>query len=147
MYDAAEASSGMEPAMTTLTLTSTDAFPRKAALYVGRVLSGLAVGALAFDAAIKLTDLFGVPQTAAPVGCPGGLAQPAGLAEIVCIGLYLVPRTAKLGAAAITLLCCAAILSRIASGEPIAAHLIFGVYLAGLVWGGLRLRRAAVVRG
>ncbi|HEY3813616.1 MAG TPA: DoxX family protein [Caulobacteraceae bacterium] len=128
--------------MTTLTLTSTDAFPRKTALYVGRVLSGLAVGALAFDAAIKLTDLFGVPQTAAPAGCPGDLAQPAGLAEIACIGLYLAPRTANFGAAAITLLYGAAMLNRMASSEPMAAHLVFGAYLAALVWGGLRLRRA-----
>jgi hypothetical protein len=128
--------------MTTLTVSSTGAFSRKAALYVGRVLSGLAAGCLAFDAVIKLTDLFGVAQDAAPVGVPAGLAQPAGFAEIACVGLYLFPRTAGSGAVAITLLYSGAILSRIAAGEPIAAHLLFGAYLGALVWGGLRLRSA-----
>ena len=125
--------------MTTLTV-STSVFSRKAALYVGRVLSGLAVACLAFDAAIKLVGLFSVPQSAAPVGYPDGLAQPVGFAEIACAGLYLLPRTSHLSAAAITLLYGGAILRQVAAGETVAAHLFFGVYLAVLVWGGLFLR-------
>ncbi|HWE46337.1 MAG TPA: DoxX family protein [Caulobacteraceae bacterium] len=129
--------------MTVLTVTSESGFPRKAALYVGRVLSGLAVGFLSFDAAMKLTDLFGVPPGAAPVGVPDFLAQPIGVAELVCVALYLIPRTANLGALAITLLFAGSLVSRVASAEPVSAHLILGVYLAALVWGGLRLRSAS----
>jgi hypothetical protein len=140
LYDAAMALTTTEPVMTTLTVSSTGAFTRKAALYVGRVLSGLAVACLAVDAAIKLTDLFGIAQSAAPIGYADGLAQPAGFAEVACIGLYLAPRTAGFGAVAVTLLYGGAMLSRIAAGEPVAAHLLFGVYLGALVWGGVALR-------
>jgi DoxX-like family len=129
--------------MTTLTVTSESAFPRKASLYVGRVLSGLAAGFLGFDAVMKLTDLFDVPPTAAPLGAPEFFARPLGLAELICIALYLIPRTANLGALAMTILFAGSLASRVAAAEPIGAHLVLGVYLAVLVWGGLGLRRRA----
>jgi hypothetical protein len=100
--------------------------------WAGLVMSGLAIAFLLFDAAIKLVPLSVVTETMAALGYPPGLERGLGVLTLVCVLLYAVPRTAVLGAILLTGL----------FGGAMVSHLLFGLYLGLLVWGGLYLRDA-----
>ncbi len=54
--------------------------------------------------------------------------------------LYLVPQTSVLGAILLTGYLGGAIATHLRVGSPIFSHLLFGLYLGLMVWGGLYLR-------
>jgi hypothetical protein len=54
--------------------------------------------------------------------------------------LLVIPRTAVLGAIWLTGLFCGAIAAHLRQGDPLFSHVLFGVYLGVLMWGGLWLR-------
>ena len=111
-------------------------------VWVGRVLSALAVLFLGFDTAIKLVQLPVVGETLAQLGYPSDLGLTIGIVELVCLVLYAVPRTAVLGAILLTAVFGGAIASHIRIASPLFTHILFGVYLGLFVWGGLYLRSA-----
>jgi hypothetical protein len=111
-------------------------------VWVGRVLSALAVLFLGFDTAIKLVQLPVVGETLAQLGYPSDLGLTIGIVELVCLVLYAVPRTAVLGAILLTAVFGGAIASHIRIASPLLTHILFGVYLGLFVWGGLYLRSA-----
>ena len=111
-------------------------------VWVGRVLSALAVLFLGFDTAIKLVQLPVVGETLAQLGYPSRLGLTIGIVELVCLVLYAVPRTAVLGAILLTAVFGGAIASHIRIASPFLTHILFGVYLGLFVWGGLYLRSA-----
>jgi hypothetical protein len=113
-----------------------------AALWTGRVMSALVVLFLIFDATIKLIPIQPVIDTMAQLGYPGtvALARGIGIVEVVCIVLYAWPRTSVLGAILLTGLFGGAIATHLRVGSPVFTHLLFGLYLGLLAWGGLYLR-------
>jgi hypothetical protein len=111
-------------------------------VWVGRVLSALAVLFLGFDTAIKLVQLPVVGETLAQLGYPSDLGLTIGIVELVCLVLYAVPRTAVLGAILLTAVFGGAIASHLRIASPLPTHILFGVYLGLFVWGGLYLRSA-----
>ena len=113
-----------------------------AALWTGRVMSALVVLFLIFDATIKLIPIQPVIDSMNELGYPPavGLARGIGIVTVVCIVLYVWPRTAVLGAILMTGLFGGAIASHLRIGSPVFSHLLFGVYLGLLAWGGLWLR-------
>jgi len=76
----------------------------RAALWTGRVLSGLVVLFLLFDGAIKLPPLDIVTETSAQIGLPATaeFARMLGVLTLVSTILYAWPRTAVLGAILLT---------------------------------------------
>ena len=64
------------------------------------------------------------------------LALGIGILELACTIIYVIPRTAVLGAILLTGYLGGAILTHLRVGEPIFLQVIFGV----LIWGGLYLR-------
>jgi hypothetical protein len=60
----------------------------------------------------------------------------------VCTLLYAVPRTSVLGAILLTGLFGGAMATHLRVGSPLVSHLLFGLYLGLLMWGGLYLRDA-----
>ena len=110
------------------------------AVVVGRSLSALAIVFLVFDTAIKLVQAPVVAQTLGSLGYPGDLGLTIGIVELVCLVLYAVPRTAVLGAILLTALFGGGISTHSRVGSPLFTHILFGVYLGLLVWGGLYLR-------
>ena len=113
-----------------------------AALWSGRVMSGLVVLFLIFDATIKLIPIQPVIDSMNELGYPPTveLARGIGIVTAVCIVLYVWPRTAMLGAILMTGLFGGAIATHLRIGSPVFSHLLFGVYLGLLAWGGLWLR-------
>jgi hypothetical protein len=97
---------------------------------------------LAFDVAIKLVELPVVGETLAGLGFSPELGFTIGVVELVCLVLYIVPRTAVLGAILWTAVFGGGIASHIRIDSPLFSHILFGVYLGSFVWGGLYLRSA-----
>ncbi|MBB3287766.1 MULTISPECIES: DoxX family protein [Rhizobium] len=112
----------------------------------GMILSGLVVAFLLFDGVIKLVPLPVVTETMAGLGYSAdpALAQLLGIITLGCAILYAIPRTSVLGAILLTGLLGGAIATHLRVGSPIFSHLLFGVYLGVMAWGGLYLRYEAV---
>jgi hypothetical protein len=60
--------------------------------------------------------------------------------ELLCLAVYLYPPTAVLGAVLFTGYLGGAIATHLRVGNPLLTHILFPLYVAGLVWGGLFLR-------
>lgn len=115
-------------------------FRAKAALYTGRVLSGLFVAFMIFDVGIKLSGLPIVDETMAQLGWPSGYGPSLAGLEAVFTALYLFRRTSALGAVLMTGVLGGAVATHLRVGSPLFSHVLFGVYLGALMWGGLYLR-------
>jgi hypothetical protein len=106
----------------------------------GRVLSGIPALFLAFDAAIKLVDLAPVRESFLRLGMSPGLATTIGALELACLALYLLPRTAALGAVLLTGYLGGAMSLHVRLGDPLLSHVFFPSYLGALLWLGLFVR-------
>jgi DoxX-like family len=96
-----------------LTLT-----PSRSIMWTGRIFSAIASVFLALDAAIKILHLAPAVTATVATGYPEALVVPIGLIEAACLILYVVPRTAVVGAVCDTL---------------------FPIYVAAMIWIGLWL--------
>jgi hypothetical protein len=128
--------------MTTDTLTGRSSAPKtpKFGLWAGRTMTALFVLFMVFDTSIKLMRMKVVDDALIALGYPVGLGFPIGVLEAILLALYLIPRTALLGAVLFTGLFGGAIASHVRIGSPLFSHVLFGVYLGLLAWGGLWLR-------
>ncbi len=111
-----------------------------AALWGGRILSGLVVVFLLFDGAIKLIPLDIVIETSRQLGIPTDLARTLSVLTLAGALLYAWPKTSVLGAILLTGYLGGAIYVHVRAGSPLFSHTLFGVYLGILLWGGLYLR-------
>ena len=110
----------------------------KKMLWAGRVLSTLPVLVLLFSAVMKFVKPAPVVEGFAHLGFPERLALGLGILEIACTAVYVIPRTAVLGAILLTGYLGGATVTHLRVGEPFFMPVILGV----LVWGGLFLRDA-----
>lgn len=109
----------------------------KRTLWAGRIFSAIPALTLLFGGAVKLLKLPSVMQGFAQYGYPANSIPVVGILEVACTVVYLIPRTAVLGAILMTGLLGGAIASNVRINNPaFIAPLILGV----LVWGGLYLR-------
>lgn len=112
---------------------------RKALLWTGRVISALPSAMLLMSAAMKLSH---APQFVATFTSQLGYRESSltsiGVLELACTALYVIPRTAFLGALLLTGYLGGAIATHVRIGEPFATPLVLGV----LVWLGLYLRES-----
>jgi hypothetical protein len=67
-----------------------------------------------------------------------------GVIAAVCLVLYLVPRTAPLGAVLWTGYFGGAIVTHFRLGQPLFTHILPPIYVAALIWGSLYLRDSRV---
>lgn len=131
--------------MTTLTTHDTAthdtathvAAPKAWMLWTGRVLSALPVLMLVFSASMKLMHApeF-VAMWTAKFGWPEGLLTTVGLLELLCAVVYVIPRTAVLGAGLLSAYLGAAVATHVRVGDPFIAPMVLGLF----VWAGLYLR-------
>ncbi|MGE3277071.1 MAG: DoxX family protein [Vicinamibacterales bacterium] len=118
----------------------TVAAPTPAAVWTGRVLSGLAVLFLAFDAGLKVTANPMAVQGTVELGYPASVLGWLGWIQVLCLVLYLVPRLAPLGAVLWTGYLGGAIATHVRLENPLFTHVLFPTYVAALLWAGLWLR-------
>lgn len=114
-------------------------------LWLGRALTwSFALFVLVASAGPKLANAKVARDSFGQLGWPGGYVLTIGLLELACLGLYLVPRTSVLGAVLMTGLLGGATATQLRAGNPLFSHVLFGVYLGLVMWGGLWLRDPAV---
>jgi uncharacterized membrane protein YphA (DoxX/SURF4 family) len=113
-----------------------------AALWTGRIMSGIVILFLLADGAMKLVPLAVVTQTMGQLGYPATaeIARVLGVLTLVCTLLYAYPPTAVLGAILLTGYMGGAMATHLRAESPLFTHLLFGFYLGLLIWGGLTLR-------
>jgi len=109
-------------------------------LWTGRVVSGLAMLFLLFDSVIKVLRLPPAIEGTVQLGYPESVVLGIGLVQMVCLVAYAVPRTAIIGAVLMTGYLGGAIATHVRLGNPLFSHVLFPIYVAALVWGGLFLR-------
>lgn len=102
--------------------------------------SGIAVLFLAFDAGIKLAASPQAMAGTGALGYPLSVVVPLGALQLVLLVLYLVPRTAPLGAILWTGYLGGAVATHVRLLNPLFTHILFPTYVAALLWGGLWLR-------
>lgn len=112
------------------------------ASWIGRVLSAIPALFLLMDASMKLAHLQPVVEACARLGLPERVIGTIGAIEITCLALYLVPRTAVLGAVLLTGFLGGAVAIHLRAGDPLATHTLFPMYVGALFWAGLFLRDA-----
>ena len=117
----------------------------KGSVLAGRIVSGATVLFLVFDGVSKLMKVAPVREASEQLGIPAHATVGIGLVLLACTAVYVVPRTAVLGAILLTgyLGGATAIHMRAESGAfPIVFAIAFGV----LVWVGLVLREPRLLR-
>ena len=129
--------------MTATTDIPTSPASRRMAI-IGWTLSGLVGVFLLFSASLKFVAQDIVRETMSGLGWPVEYDLFIGVIETVCVVLYLIPRTAVLGAILETALLGGAIATNVRVGNPLFSHELFGVYLGLFVWGGLWFRDARI---
>jgi hypothetical protein len=125
------------------TTSPATAAPRR---WPGRVLSGIPAAFLAFDAAIKLANPAFVAEASVRSGVPPELSVGLGVLLAACLALYLIPRTAPIGAVLLTGYLGGAVLTHLRIGDPLISHTLFPIYVGALLWAGLYLRDDRVRR-
>ena len=116
--------------------------PAKWMTWAGWAFTVLVALFLAMDGGMKLMDVAQVRAATLQLGWPLALDRTLGIIDLVCLVLYAFPRTAVLGAILTTGLCGAAIAAHLRLGDPLFSHVLFGVYVGVMAWGGLWLRDA-----
>ena len=114
--------------------------PSDRATWAGRVLSGLPVLMLTFDAAAKIARLKPMIEGTVKLGYPASTVFPIGLILLACVIVYVIPRTAPLGAVLLTGYLGGAIATHVRVGNPLFTHELAPIYVAAFIWGGLYLR-------
>ena len=111
----------------------------KKSLWAGRIIGGLPALFLIVDAVMKLIKPAPVVEATVKLGYSESVILPLGVVLLISTVLYLVPRTAVLGAILLTAYLGGAVATHVRAGEglfPIIFPIVFGV----LLWLGLWLR-------
>ena len=112
----------------------------KKRLWAGGVISALPVLFLVFDSVIHIMNIAPVEVAFAELGYRAGLARPLGIIELCCVVLYVIPRTSALGAILLTGYLGGAVATNLRAGLSLFGHVLFPIYVAVMLWGGLLLR-------
>jgi hypothetical protein len=124
--------------------SATQAVPTsKAIIWTGRVISAITVLFLVFDGVTKVIKEPHVMAASAKMGYPQSAIVGTGITLLICVALYVIPRTSILGAVLLTGYLGGAVATHVFIRDPLfdtVFPIIFGVF----VWGGLFLREARV---
>lgn len=119
-------------------------------LWAGRIVGALGALFLVIDGVTHLIKPAPVAEAFARLGFPLSLSVELGIIELLCVVLYVVPRTSILGAILLTGYLGGAVATHLRVGDPLF-DTIFPILIGALVWGGpylldLRLRALIPVR-
>lgn len=112
----------------------------KTQLWAGRIFSALPTSFLLVDAVAKLAKPAPVIEGTVKLGYPESSIVLLGIILLICTVLYIIPRTAFLGAILLTGYLGGAVATHVRVGNPLFTHTLFPTYLGVLLWGGLFLR-------
>ena len=113
---------------------------------IGIGISALVTAFLAFDAFGKLAAVPQVKEGTQDLGFPVSQALIMGIVLAACVVVYVIPRTAVLGALGITAYLGGAVTANMRVEAPLFTHILFAVYLGVLMWVGLAMRRPELLK-
>lgn len=108
-------------------------------VWFGRVVSGLPALFLLVDAIMKLVKPAAVVEATVQLGYQESVILPLGVVLAASTILYLIPRTAILGAILLTGYLGGAVATHVRVGGPVFS-IIFPIVFGILIWAGLYLR-------
>ena len=111
----------------------------KKMVWAGRIISALPALFLLVDGGMKLIKPPVVVEATVKLGYPETVILPLGIVLLGCTILYLIPRTAILGAILLTGYLGGAVATHVRVGEG-AFSIVFPIIFGVLIWGGLYLR-------
>jgi hypothetical protein len=111
----------------------------KTTIWAGRIISALAVLFLVFDGIIKVLNLAPAVEATTQLGYPASLVITIGVLELICLAVYVIPRTSVLGAILLTGYLGGAIATQVRAGTPLFS-IVFPIIIGALIWGDLFLR-------
>jgi len=114
--------------------------PSRRAVITGRILTGIVALLLTLDAGIKLVRAKAAVEGSAQLGFTPDQVFVIGVIAAVCLVLYLITRTAPLGAVLWTGYFGGAIVTHFRLGNPLLTHVLSQIYVSALIWGSLYLR-------
>jgi len=117
----------------------------KSSLWVGRILSALPVLFLLLDGVMKIVKPAFVVEATVQLGYPESVIVTLGVVLVACTILYLIRRTAVLGAILLTGYLGGAVATHVRVGGPLFS-ILMPVILGAMLWGGLYLRDERVRR-
>jgi len=117
---------------------------QKAMRWTGWALTGVFVLFMLMDVGIKLMRFPIVDETMVQLGFRTGVGFWIGILETILLILYVIPRTAVLGAILFMGIFGGAIAIHLRNDDPLLTHVLFGLYLGPFMWGGLWLRDPAL---
>ena len=120
------------------------ASPRRAAVRAGRGISWFLAAFLTFDAVIHVLNIAPVVEGSRTLGFDVDVMPWIGALELVLVVLYVVPRTAVLGAVLLTGYLGGAFCAQLRIEAPLFSTLLFPVYVGVALWLGLWLRDSRV---
>jgi hypothetical protein len=106
-------------------------------LLTGRIISGFATLFLLMDGVLRVAHFAPYVEGTVKFGYPAHLATPIGLTLVICTLLYVLPRTAVLGAILLTGYLGGAVATQVRVEDP---FFLFAAAFGVLVWAGLYLR-------
>ena len=109
-------------------------------LWAGRIAGGVAVLFLLMDLVMKLMRVPAAVAGTRELGWPVEVILPLGIIQLLFLIVYLIPRTAVLGAILWTGYLGGAVATHVRVGNPLFSHQLFPIYVALLLWGALWLR-------
>ena len=112
----------------------------KGGLWTGRILSLLSILFFLMDAVMKVLKPAFVVDATVKLGYQEGVIQGLGIALLIGTILYAIPSTSVLGAILLTGYLGGAVASNVRVGNPLFSNVLFPVYFALVLWGGLYLR-------
>ena len=124
---------------TSMPLETQSAPVSKGMFWTGWVMSALPALFLLVDGAMKLVQPEVVVKTTVELGYAASVILPLGVVLLACTILYLIPRTAVLGAILLTGYLGGAVATHVRAGQS-AFEVLFPVLFGALLWGGLVLR-------
>ena len=114
--------------------------PLNKSLLAGRILTGIVMAFMIFDTGFKFTGAKEAIEGTVTLGFQAHHLMTIAVIEVVCVLLYLVPRTAPIGAVLLTGYFGGAIITHIRVDNPLFSHMLFPTYLGAMMWLGLYLR-------
>jgi len=109
----------------------------KKMLWTGRIMSAVPVLLTLLGAVMKLVKAAPAMEGLARAGFSERFVVPIGILELICVAVYVIPRTSVLGAILLTGLLGGATVTTLRIGDP---SFPMPVVLGMMAWGGLYLR-------
>ena len=112
----------------------------KAALWTGRVLTGLIAAMFLMVAVMNLAKPPSVVEGTAQIGFPESAIQPLGVIVLLSTVLYVLRPTSLVGAALLTAYLGGAVATHVRVGDPLFTRTLVPAYVGVVLWVGLGLR-------